>query len=114
MSTVPTHRASRLLLLEDGGEAADPAALAALLAGLGIGKQRIRCPKCRWVPRKDSRWYCSHGGCGCCWNTFDTGGRCPECGHQWVMTQCLSCHVSSLHREWYAPVDEEPSPGAAD
>jgi hypothetical protein len=65
----------------------------------GAGGGRIRCPKCAWRPRKDSRWLCSK--CGCAWNTFDTRGRCPDCSYQWRWTVCLSCHEWSLHEAWY-------------
>lgn len=44
---------------------------------------RIRCPLCGWSPRKDDLWSCS---CGHEWNTFDTGGVCPACLHQWTST----------------------------
>jgi hypothetical protein len=70
---------------------------------------RIRCPLCRWRPRASSRWYCidcGHpeyfdAGCGTAWNTFDTRGRCPGCGHRWRYTACLSCDGWSLHEDWY-------------
>jgi hypothetical protein len=65
------------------------------------GGPRIRCPRCGWEPERDSRWSCS---CLHSWNTFDTEGRCPACGRQWVETQCLRCHQWSPHREWY--IDE--------
>jgi len=60
---------------------------------------RIRCPLCGWSPRKEDRWSCN---CGFQWNTFDTGGVCPACLHQWTETQCLSCRRWSAHSEWYA------------
>src|SRR6202021_1918160 len=60
---------------------------------------RIRCPLCGWSPRNDDRWSCS---CGNEWNTFDTGGVCPACLHQWTSTQCLSCKQWSAHSDWYA------------
>ena len=59
---------------------------------------RIRCPLCGWSPRKEDRWFCD---CGHEWNTFDTGGVCPACLHQWASTQCLSCARWSPHSEWY-------------
>src|ERR1700730_2017818 len=42
---------------------------------------RIRCPLCGWLPRRDDRWSCT---CGHSWNTFETGGVCPACLHQWT------------------------------
>jgi hypothetical protein len=66
---------------------------------------RIRCPLCRWQPKKSSRWSCgdfgSHSGCGTTWNTFDTRGVCPGCDYQWKWTVCLRCHRSSPHEAWY-------------
>ena len=71
---------------------------------------RIRCPSCRWQPDAWSYWECGEcafpeyffDGCGMVWNTFDTRGLCPGCGHQWRWTACLSCEVWSLHEDWYA------------
>lgn len=59
---------------------------------------RIFCPKCNWKPRQQDRWSCT---CGCIWNTFDTGGMCPDCGKAHQSTQCLSCARFSPHAEWY-------------
>ena len=67
---------------------------------------RIRCPRCQWQPSKADRWACE---CGCSWNTFDTRGLCPECGKQWLVTQCLSCQEFSLHEDWYAD-ESDPRP----
>jgi hypothetical protein len=70
---------------------------------------RIRCPECEWQPNASSMWYCADcayperyfGGCATAWNTFDTRGRCPGCGHTWRWTVCLSCGIWSLHEHWY-------------
>jgi len=70
---------------------------------------RIRCPLCRWRPKPSHRWFCApcdfpeffQHGCGAYWNTFTTRGRCPDCGHQWRWTACLSCAGWSLHEHWY-------------
>jgi hypothetical protein len=70
---------------------------------------RIRCPLCKWRPKPSHRWFCApcdhpeyfDDGCGTCWNTFSTRGRCPGCGHQWRWTACLSCEGWSLHEDWY-------------
>ncbi|HEY8549153.1 MAG TPA: hypothetical protein VIL35_04280 [Vicinamibacterales bacterium] len=73
---------------------------------------RIRCPLCLWQPRPSSRWFCASsphpegflGGCGTAWNTFETRGLCPGCGHRWRWTSCLRCGGWSPHDAWY--VDE--------
>lgn len=69
---------------------------------------RIRCPACKWQPEASSRWVCfdigaehPNGGCFTEWNTFDTRGVCPGCGHHWKKTMCLRCMVNSLHEDWY-------------
>jgi hypothetical protein len=59
---------------------------------------RIRCPLCAWQPDAHSRWFCN---CGHTWNTFDTGGICPACLYQWLITACLACHRWSAHSDWY-------------
>ena len=71
---------------------------------------RICCPLCGWRPTASSLWVCDDcghpeyyfGGCGCVWNTFDTRGHCPGCGHRWRWTSCLYCGGWSPHEDWYA------------
>ena len=78
----------------------------------------IRCPACKWVPEKSSRWFCVNmgppenftAGCGHAWNTFDTAGKCPGCSHQWQHTTCLTCSVTSLHDDWYVRGKTQPVP----
>jgi hypothetical protein len=75
---------------------------------------RVRCPLCGWRPQSSSLWGCDdcghpeyfYGGCGRVWNTFDTGGLCPGCGHRWRWTSCLYCGGWSLHEDWYAPAPD--------
>ncbi len=64
---------------------------------------RISCPKCEWEPKPHSHWQCS---CKYVWNTFDTAGRCPNCGKVWKDTQCLKCQQWSPHLDWYDGLDE--------
>jgi hypothetical protein len=69
---------------------------------------RIRCPKCKWQPDGGPHWQCT---CGCQWNTFDTGARCPACGKVWQYTQCVDpliggCERISPHLDWYDGLDD--------
>lgn len=69
----------------------------------------IRCPLCKWRPRRIDMWTCwdvdhpeyFYGGCGTSWNTFATEGICPTCLHQWMWTSCLRCFMWSRHEDWY-------------
>jgi hypothetical protein len=67
----------------------------------------IHCPKCNWEPFESSQWMCD---CGCTWNTFDTGGRCPRCKKVWQDTQCIGfeggCDKWSPHLDWYKGLEE--------
>ena len=62
------------------------------------GGSGIRCPRCRWEPQKSDAWACT---CGHLWNTFDTGGVCPGCLKQWLVTCCPNCGEWSPHSDWY-------------
>ncbi len=92
-----------LHLLDDApGKPGDPRVVDDVLRGAGLPprKRRIRCPRCAWQPRRGDRWMC-RPGCWHCWNTFETGGRCPGCGYQWAETKCLACLRWSPHLAWY-------------
>ena len=77
------------------------------------GRPRIRCPHCRWQPKRGHLWTCFEAGppenfspgCLTTWNTFDTRGKCPGCKYQWRHTMCLACTKWSLHDDWYEPAD---------
>lgn len=62
---------------------------------------KICCPKCEWQPDARDKWLCGANGCGHVWNTFETMGRCPNCGKIWQSTQCFSCVRWSKHMDWY-------------
>lgn len=61
--------------------------------------RRISCPRCGDVPLADAEWQCEL--CLCCWNTFDTRGRCPGCAFRFPATACLACGAMSRHSDWY-------------
>ena len=63
----------------------------------------IKCKGCSWKPLKDDEWQCS---CRYVWNTFDTGGECPQCKKRWEITQCLHCRKFSPHLDWYSGYDK--------
>jgi hypothetical protein len=92
-------------LLAKHGEPSENDVEILIRKGERTGGARIRCPKCAWVPRREDRWGCR---CGHAWNTFDTGGKCPGCGFQWSVTQCLRCKEYSPHLDWYV---REPGQG---
>ncbi len=97
-----------LRLLDDApGKPGDPKLIDEVLRSAGLPPRgpRIRCPRCRWVPGRHDRWVCVPA-CGRVWNTFETGGRCPGCGCQWLETRCQACHRWSPHRDWYAPAGD--------
>jgi hypothetical protein len=64
-------------------------------------------PECNWEPDGLPHWRCS---CGHHWDTFSTGGRCPECHKVWEETQCIvfagGCHNWSPHLDWYEGLDD--------
>lgn len=63
----------------------------------------IKCPKCKWKPTSEKLWQCS---CSHIWNTFDTGGCCPQCNKRWEDTCCHKCHKWSKHLAWYSGYDK--------
>ena len=68
---------------------------------------RILCPKCNWEPDGKPYWRCS---CKHRWDTFSTGGRCPQCKKVWEQTQCPTapggCAGWSYHLDWYQGLDD--------
>jgi len=68
----------------------------------------ISCPNCGWEPGETDRWVCDV--CNTHWNTFETHGKCPTCGKQFIDTQCKrskgGCGQMSLNADWYVPVED--------
>jgi predicted RNA-binding Zn-ribbon protein involved in translation (DUF1610 family) len=60
-----------------------------------------RCPACGWVPFALPAWKCKE--CGFSWDTFATGGVCPQCGHRHDETACVRCRRISPNRSWRVP-----------
>jgi Zn-dependent protease len=58
------------------------------------------CPACRAVPPLGDFWKC--GRCGQAFDTFQTGGVCPQCGALFAVTCCLDCGVGHTLSEWSA------------
>jgi hypothetical protein len=63
----------------------------------------IQCEYCEWKPDGGKHWTCT---CRHTWNTFETKGKCPNCGIQWEETSCIGCKQSSLHKNWYKTEEE--------
>ncbi len=70
-------------------------------------EMHIACPQCGWEPDGGAYWSCH---CGHRWNTFETAGRCPQCGQHWKDTQCVphkgGCWAWSPHIDWYHDLDQ--------
>jgi len=67
----------------------------------------VSCPICGWEPSEGDIWVCDL--CRTRWNTFETHGKCPGCGKQFIDTQCSrsrgGCGQMSLNAEWYQRVE---------
>ncbi|MDW7692116.1 hypothetical protein R9C00_14755 [Flammeovirgaceae bacterium SG7u.111] len=70
-------------------------------------EEKIMCPKCTWEPDGGDYWQCH---CMHVWNTFNTYGKCPACGHVHKTTQCPACSQLSPHADWYLELDSIPVP----
>jgi hypothetical protein len=68
----------------------------------------ISCPKCGREPQESDIWVCDE--CHTRWNTFQTRGKCPGCGKQFIDTQCSKskggCGQMSLNADWYEPLEQ--------
>lgn len=109
INTEPKHTPAEVILLLEGRTPSGLVKRPTARQATTVDFSRIRCPLCKWQPKPSHRWFCAScgypeyldEGCGTCWNTFTTRGRCPGCGHQWRWTACLNCADWSLHADWY-------------
>jgi hypothetical protein len=58
------------------------------------------CPSCHTLPPMVPIWLCSN--CRHRFDTFATGGICPNCGLQFPTTVCFECGESHPMQEWIA------------
>jgi len=62
--------------------------------------QGYACPVCRMAPPQGAFWLC--GKCRKPFDTFATGGLCPNCGAQYNVTSCPECGNLRPIEEWLA------------
>ncbi len=58
------------------------------------------CPSCLTPPPIGAHWKCAN--CAQVFDTFATGGVCPQCGAQYGRTVCLDCHEQHPMAAWVA------------
>jgi Zn-dependent protease len=61
-------------------------------------RQGFACPSCRTAPPLGPIWRCNK--CDTKFDTFETGGVCPNCAARFDKTACLDCRQSYPVNEW--------------
>jgi Zn-dependent protease len=56
------------------------------------------CPVCREAPFVGPYWVCNQ--CHAPFDTFETGGVCPQCGAKFDVASCPSCRQQSPRAAW--------------
>lgn len=56
------------------------------------------CPSCKASPPVGPVWKCNQ--CGAGFDTFETGGICPQCSARFATTTCLDCRRQAPIAEW--------------
>ncbi len=56
------------------------------------------CPRCGAAPPVGNWWKCA---CRADFDTFVSGGTCPECRRTYTQTACLDCQQASPHQAFY-------------
>jgi Zn-dependent protease len=59
------------------------------------------CPSCKVAPPLGPLWKC--GKCQQTFDTFASGGACPNCGTQYPTTTCGECRRQFPMNEWVVP-----------
>jgi DNA-directed RNA polymerase subunit RPC12/RpoP len=61
-------------------------------------RQGFACPSCRTSPPIGPIWRCNK--CDTKFDTFETGGVCPQCSARFEKTTCLDCRHQAPISEW--------------
>jgi Zn-dependent protease len=61
-------------------------------------REGCACPSCQAAPPLGEHWRC--GSCGKAFDTFLTGGVCPQCSTRFSTTQCLDCGAAEPIEKW--------------
>lgn len=61
-------------------------------------RQGFACPSCKTSPPIGPFWKCNQ--CGTGFDTFETGGVCPQCSARFATTSCLDCRRPAPIAEW--------------
>lgn len=61
-------------------------------------RQGFVCPSCRTAPPIGPIWRCNK--CDTKFDTFETGGVCPQCAARFEKTTCLDCRHQAPISEW--------------
>jgi Zn-dependent protease len=61
-------------------------------------RQGFACPSCHTPPPAGPFWRCNQ--CSTQFDTFETGGVCPQCSARFEKTTCMDCGQQSPIEEW--------------
>jgi len=61
-------------------------------------RQGFACPSCRTAPPIGAYWQC--GNCHQPFDTFQTGGVCPNCEARYATAMCLDCQEQRPMSQW--------------
>ena len=64
-------------------------------------RQGFACPSCKVAPPLGPLWSC--GKCEQPFDTFASGGVCPNCGERYATTMCGECKRQYPMNEWAVP-----------